>query len=123
MRKLAIRLLGTGVVIGMSWGMAPAILLQRGSAIAQDSGVANTAEDFKSADRSDGIFGSNMSIWDLVHRSGTLSGVGVVDDGFYRSQNRQINRQAESLRERQRAILEQRAAETASPTAEEATAE
>lgn len=124
MRKLAIRLMGAGLVAGMSWGMAPAILLQGGDAIAQDSGIANTAEDFKSAEANDGIFGSNVDIWDIMHRAGALNGAGVVDDGFYRSQNRRIDRQAESLRERQRAILEQRSANTLPPTAaEEATAE
>lgn len=124
MRKLAIRLMGVGLVAGMSWGMAPAILLQRGDAIAQDSGIANTAEDFKSAEANDGVFGSNVDIWDIMHRAGALSGAGVVDDGFYRSQNRRIDRQAESLRERQRAILEQRSAGAVPPTAaEEATAE
>lgn len=116
MRKLAIRLMGAGLVAGMSWGMAPAI--------AQDSGIANTAEDFKSAEANDGLLGSDVDIWDIFHRAGTLSGAGVADDGFYRSQNRRLNNQAESLRERQRAILEQRSPDMRSPTAiEEATAE
>lgn len=116
MRKLAIRLLGVGLVCGLGLGVAPAI--------AQDSGIANTAEDFKSAESNDGFLGSNVDIWDIFHRAGTLSGAGVVDDGFYRSQDRRINTQAESLRERQRAILEQRSADTVPPTAEEeATAE
>jgi len=78
-------------------------------AIAQDSGVANTAEDFKSADSGDGILGSDVNIWELMHRVQSGGG-GVVDDGFRRSQSRRINREAESLRARQRAILEQRAA-------------
>ena len=116
MRKLAIRLMGMGLIVGMSGGIAPAI--------AQDSGIANTAEDFKSAESNDGIFGSNVDIWDLFHQAGTLSGAGVVDDGFYRSQGRRINSQAESLRERQRAILEQQLVDPASPAdAEGATAE
>ncbi len=106
MSKWVIGVLSAGLLIG---GVSL-------PALAQDSGRANTAEDFRSADRSDGIFGTDMSIWDLVRQAGTLSGAGVVDDGFYSSQSRQINRQAESLRERQRAILEQRAAEAAGTT-------
>ncbi len=116
MRKLAIRLIGVGLVAGVSWGMAPAI--------AQDSGIANTAEDFKSAEADDGFLGSDVDIWDIFHRAGSLSGAGMADDGFYRSQNRRIDRQAESLRERQRAILEQRSTGAVpSTTAGEATAE
>ena len=103
MRKLAVRLMSIGLVVGMSGGIAPAI--------AQDSGIANTAEDFKSAESSDGILGSDVDVWDLFHRVGAITGAGVVDDGFYRSQNRRINSQAESLRERQRLILEQRLAD------------
>lgn len=102
-RKWIIGLLSAGLLVGGA--SLPAL--------AQDSGRANTAEDFKSAERSDGVFGTDMNIWDLVRQAGTLSGAGVVDDGFHRSQSRQINRQAESLRERQRAILEQQAAEAA----------
>ena len=106
MSKWVIGLLSAGLLIGSA----------SLSALAQDSGRANTAEDFKSAERSDGLFGTDMNIWDLVRQSGTLSGAGVVDDGFHRSQSRQISRQAESLRERQRAILEQQAAEAAGNT-------
>ena len=108
MSKLAVRLMGLSLLLGMGLGTAPAF--------AQETGVANTAEDFKSADSEDGFFGSGTSIMDLFHSAGSLSGAGVVDEGFRRSQSRQINRQAESLRERQRAILEQRAAESATPT-------
>lgn len=117
MNSLTVRLMSAGLALGI---LGVAVV----PAIAQDSGVANTAEDFKSAEANDGIFGSNVDIWDIVHRASALSGAGVVDDGFYRSQNRRINTQAESLRERQRAILEQRSADAVPPTAtEEATAE
>jgi hypothetical protein len=109
MRKLAV--LGMGLLLGMGMGIAPGMK----SAIAQDSGVANTAEDFKSAEQGEGIFGSNVDIFDLMHRVGSLNGSGVVDDGFHRSQNRRISEQAQSLRERQRAILEQREATQPSP--------
>lgn len=106
MSKAAVRLMSVGLVLGLGFGAAPAI--------AQETGRANTAEDFRSADAEDGFLGSGTSIWDLFHSAGTLSsGAGVVDDGFYRSQSRRINREAESLRERQRAILEQQAAEAA----------
>ncbi len=106
MRKLAV--VGIGLLFGMGLGMAPAI--------AQESGVANTAEDFKSAESEDGILGSDVDIWDLFHRAGSLnSGAGVVDDGFNRSQSRRISSQAQSLRERQRAILEQREAAQTNP--------
>lgn len=88
------------------------------SAIAQDSGVANTAEDFRSADSSDGILGSNVDIWDIFHRSSSLSDTGITDDGFRRSQSRRINREAESLRARQRAILEQQNNQATTETAE-----
>lgn len=101
MKKLA-KLMSAGLVLGLSMVAMPAV--------AQESGRANTAEDFNSADSQEGFLGSNVDIWDLFHRAGSLNGAGVVDDGFYRTQNRQINRQAESLRERQRAILEQQAA-------------
>ena len=101
MNNLVVRLVGAGLALGM-------VSVVSGPAIAQDSGIANTAEDFKSADANDGILGSDMDIWDLFHRVGALNGAGVVDDGFYRSQGRRIDRQAEDLRERQRAILEQR---------------
>ncbi len=104
MSKLAVRLMGLSLLLGMGLGTAPAF--------AQETGVANTAEDFKSADAEDGIFGSGTNIMDLFHSAGSLSGAGVVDDSFRRSQSRRINRQAESLRERQRAILEQRATES-----------
>ncbi|MEL6938973.1 MAG: hypothetical protein AAFO84_07245 [Cyanobacteria bacterium J06598_1] len=112
MSKLAVRLMGLSLLLGMGLASAPAF--------AQDSGIANTAEDFKSADSNSGFGGSNVDIWDLFHSAGALSGAGQVDDGFRRSQSRRINSQAESLRERQRAILEQRAAEsTATPTSVE----
>jgi membrane protein involved in colicin uptake len=101
MRKLAV--VSIGLLFGMGLGIAPVT--------AQETGVANTAEDFKSAEQGEGIFGSNVDIFDLMHRVGSLNGAGVVDDGFNRSQNRRINSQAESLRERQRAILEQQEAE------------
>ena len=101
MNTLLVRLMSAGLALGMV-GVISA------PAIAQDSGIANTAEDFKSADSNDGILGSDMDIWDIFHQAGTLNGAGVVDDGFYRSQGRRIDRQAESLRERQRTILEQR---------------
>lgn len=103
MNKLVVRLMSAGLLLGMSV-IAPA-------AIAQDSGVANTAEDFKSVDGADGFLGSGTDIWQLFHQTQRLSGGGVADEGFYRSQSRRIDRQAESLRERQQAILEQRAAE------------
>ncbi|PZO55214.1 MAG: hypothetical protein DCF15_10900 [Phormidesmis priestleyi] len=101
--KWAIGLLSAGLLVGGT----------SSPALAQDSGRANTAEDFRSAEQSNGLFGTNMNIWDLVRQAGTLNGAGVVDDGFRRSQSRQINRQAESLRERQQAILDQRASEEA----------
>lgn len=99
MRKLTTRLMGVGLVLGMGLVAAPAM--------AQDSGIANTAEDFNSADSGDGILGSDVDIWELMHRV-SAGGAGVADDGFYRSQSRRINREAESLRARQRAILQQR---------------
>ena len=99
MKKLTLSLLSLGLLLGLT---APAI--------AQDSGRANTLEDFKSADNNGGLFGSDMNIWDIFHRSGSLSGA-TVDDGFRRSQSRRINRQAADLRERQRQLIEQRAAE------------
>lgn len=103
-------------LVGLSVGLGAGLLLGLGAiaspALAQESGVANTAEDFKStAENSDGIFGSGMSIWDMYHRLGSLNGSGVVDDGFRRSQNRRIGNAAEEYRQRQRAILEQRAAD------------
>ncbi|CAN5666048.1 hypothetical protein BH23CYA1_BH23CYA1_04640 [soil metagenome] len=101
MNNWMVRLVGAGLALGM-------VAAVSGPAIAQDSGIANTAEDFKSADSNDGILGSDMDIWDIFHQAGALNGVGVVDAGFYRNQGRRINSQAESLRERQRAILQQR---------------
>lgn len=101
MKKIAAQLMGIGLVLGM--GVSPVI--------AQDSGIANTAEDFQSADAQEGFLGSGTDIWDLFHSAGKLSGAGQVDAGFYRSQSRRINREAESLRARQQAILEQQAAE------------
>lgn len=106
MNKWAMGLLSVGLLVGGA--SLPAL--------AQDSGRANTAEDFKPAEQSNGIFGTDVSLFDLIRRAGTLNGAGVVDDGFRRSQSRQINRQAESLRERQQAILDQRAAEEAGVT-------
>ncbi len=118
MNNLLVRLVGAGLALGMVGVISgPAIPFQGGSAIAQDSGIANTAEDFKSADANDGILGSDVDIWDIFHQGGALNGAGVVDDGFYRSQGRRIDRQAESLRERQRAIIEQQAESTSAPTA------
>jgi hypothetical protein len=116
MKKLA-KLMSAGLALGMGLSIGIAAT----PAFAQESGRANTAEDFNSADSQEGFLGSNVDIWDLFHRAGSLNGAGVVDDGFYRTQNRQINRQAESLRERQRAILEQRAAEEAAASPVEAT--
>ena len=104
MRKLATRLMGVGLVLGMSAAAIPAI--------AQDSGVANTAEDFKSADSGNGILGSDVDIWELMHRVSSGGG-GIVDEGFRRSQSRRINREAESLRSRQRAIWQQQAEQQA----------
>lgn len=113
MRKLAIQLMSVGLVLGL--GMP---------ALAQHSGVANTAEDFKSADSDDGLFGSDVDVWELMRRVGS-NGAGVADDGFYRSQGRRIDREANSLRERQRAIIQQQAAESDAETLElmEVTAE
>lgn len=113
MRKALVGFVGFGLALGV--GM-PGVGGQR--AIAQDSGVANTAEDFKSADSSDGILGSNVDIWDIFHRSSSLSDTGVTDEGFRRSQSRRINREAESLRERQRAIIEQQNNQAISEPAE-----
>lgn len=103
MGKLAIQLFSAGLVLG--FGVAPA-MAQLGRT---DSGRANTAEDFKNQDSSDGFLGSGTNIWDLYHQSGALR---AVENGY--SSNglrRRINSQAESLRERQRVILEQQAAE------------
>ncbi len=116
MSKLAVRLMGLSLVLGMS-------LVSTAPAFAQETGVANTAEDFKSADAEDGFLGSGMNIFDLFHSSRSLSGAGVVDDGFRRSQSRRINSQAESLFERRQAILEQRAAESATSVEETELAE
>ena len=98
MSKLVVRLMSAGLVLGIGAVAVPAI--------AQESGVANTAEDFKSVDGADGFLGSGEDVWGLFHRVNS-AGAGVADDSFYRSQSRRINTQAESLRERQRAILEQ----------------
>ena len=117
MRKLAIQLMSAGLVLG--FGVAPAMAQLGGG----DTGRANTAEDFKNSDSSDGFLGSGTNIWDLYHQSGALQGAGQVDAGFYRSQSRRINSQAESLRQRQRAILEQRAAEANGATAPAETVE
>ena len=107
MRKRIIQLMSIGLVLGLGT-----------PALAQHSGVANTAEDFKSAESNDGVFGSNLSIWDIMSRMNS-NGAGVTDDGFYRSQGRRINREADSLRSRQRAILQQQqAAETEAQTLE-----
>ncbi len=114
MRKLTTRLMGVGLVLGMGLAAAPAM--------AQDSGIANTAEDFNSADSGDGILGSNVDIWDIMHRVNS-SGAGVADEGFRRSQSRRINREAESLRARQRAILQQRNAAEPQADSVELTAE
>ncbi|MGB3787139.1 MAG: hypothetical protein WA949_03950 [Phormidesmis sp.] len=113
MRKALAGLVGLGLMLGLG------VSVGTQGAIAQDSGVANTAEDFKSADSNDGLLGSDVDIWDIFHRSSTLSGTGVTDEGFYRSQSRRINREAESLRERQRILIEQQN----SPTAPEAVTE
>ena len=112
MKKLVVRLMSAGLASGLAVGVG----VVSAPAMAQDSGIANTAEDFKSADSNDGFLGSDVDIWDLFHRAGTLSGAGVVDGGFRRSQSRRINSQAESLRERQRAAIEQRAAAEAEAT-------
>lgn len=111
MIKLAARLTGMGLVLGLGLATAPAF--------AQDSGVANTAEDFKSADSNDGFLGSGTDIWDLFHSAGRLSGATTVDEGFYRSQSRRINRQVDSFHERQRAILQQQSVEVDAPAVEE----
>lgn len=103
MRKLAIRLMSAGLVLGLgaALGAVPAV--------AQDSGVANTAEDFKSADSNDGLFGSDIDVWELMRRAQS-GGSGITDEGFYRSQGRRLNREADSLRIRQREILQQQEA-------------
>ncbi|MEM9152270.1 MAG: hypothetical protein AAGB19_17685 [Cyanobacteria bacterium P01_F01_bin.3] len=104
MSKFAVRLMGVSLMLGMGLGVAPAF--------AQETGVANNAEDFQSADAQEGFLGSGMDIWDFFHSAGRLSGAGQVDEGFHRSQSRRINREAESLRLRQQeAILQQEAAE------------
>ncbi|MEM6598659.1 MAG: hypothetical protein AAF635_10875 [Cyanobacteria bacterium P01_C01_bin.69] len=103
MRKLALRLMGMSLLLGMGISAVPAI--------AQETGVANTAEDFKSADSQEGFLGSGTSIWDLFHSAGRISGAGQADEGFYRSQSRRIGREAESLRVRQQEALERQAAE------------
>ncbi len=113
MRKALVGLVGLSLTLGVGASLGVE------SAIAQDSGIANTAEDFKSADSNDGFLGSNVDIWDIFHRSSALSGAGVTDEGFYRSQSRRINREAEALRERQRILIEQQN----NQTVPEATAE
>ena len=115
MKKLVVRLMVAGLACGLAVGMG-AFSRPAG---AQDSGIANTAEDFKSADSNDGILGSDMDIWDLFHSASTLSGAGVVDEGFQRSQSRRINRQAESLRQRQREILDSQSATDADASVED----
>lgn len=107
MSKLAARLMGVSLVLGMGIGAAPAF--------AQDSGIANTAEDFPSAEAGDGFGGGNIDIWDVFHRA--RSG-GTIDDGFRRSQSRRIGRESESFLERQRAAIEQREAENAAAQTE-----
>ena len=104
-RPVKLGLMGLGLLFALGVSAIPAH--------AQDSGVANTAVDFESADNDGGLLGSGTSIWDLFHSAGALRGAGQVDDGFRRSQNRRINSQAESFRERQRALIEQREAEAA----------
>ena len=94
--------MGISLVLGMGIGAAPAF--------AQDSGIANTAEDFPSAEAGDGFFGGDVGIWDMMHR---MRSGGGVNDGFYRSQSRRIGRESESFLERQRAAIEQREAENA----------
>jgi hypothetical protein len=112
MRQLAVRLMGLGLIVGLGGVVVS-------PAIAQESGVANTAQEYNSPDAGDGLFGSNVDIWDIFHRAGSLSGAGIADDGFQRSQSRRINDQAASLRARQQAILEQRAAaENSAPVVE-----
>jgi len=110
MRKALVGFVSFGLVLGLGVGVQ--------GAIAQDSGVANTAEDFKSADSSDGILGSNVDIWDVFHRASSLSDTGITDEGFHRSQSRRINREAEALRARQRAIIEQQENQAVTETAE-----
>ncbi|MEL6161117.1 MAG: hypothetical protein AAFQ40_02895 [Cyanobacteria bacterium J06623_5] len=107
MKKIAAQLMGISLLLGM--GIAPAI--------AQDSGIANTAEDFESADDPGGFLGSGTDIWDLFHNARSLSGTSF-DEGFVRTQNRRINSQAESFRQRQQEILDQMATEDAAPAAE-----
>ena len=102
MSKLAARLMGISLVLGMGMGAAPAF--------AQDSGIANTAEDFPSAEAGDGFGGGDVDIWEMMRRARAGSG---VDDGFYRSQSRRIGRESASFLERQRAAIEQREAENA----------
>ncbi|MEM6452671.1 MAG: hypothetical protein AAF703_20435 [Cyanobacteria bacterium P01_D01_bin.105] len=104
MHKLASRLMGAGLILGL--GSTLGLWVGAMPATAQESGIANTAEDFKSADSDDGLFGSDIDVFELMHRVSAGSGA-VVDDGFYRSQGRRIDREANSLRARQRAILEQ----------------
>jgi hypothetical protein len=108
MRKLAV--VSIGLLFGMGIGIVGGV-----PAIAQETGVANTAEDFKTAEQGEGILGSDVDIWDLFHRVGSLNGAGQVDESFNRSQSRRINSQAQTLRERQRAILEQREAAQTNP--------
>lgn len=108
MSKLAARLMGVSLVLGIGIGAAPAF--------AQDSGIANTAEDFPSAEAGEGIGGTNVDIWDMFHRARSGGG---VDEGFYRSQRRRIGRESESFLERQRAAIEQRETESATTQAEE----
>lgn len=108
MRKALVGLVSFGLMMGLG--------VQ--GVIAQDSGIANTAEDFKSADSNDGILGSNVDMWDIFHRASVLSDTGITDEGFRRSQSRRINREAESLRARQRAIIEQQESQAATETVE-----
>ncbi|MEL6470485.1 MAG: hypothetical protein AAFQ74_12220 [Cyanobacteria bacterium J06623_4] len=107
MKKIAAQLMGIGLVLGM--GVSPVI--------AQDSGIANTAEDFQSADDQGGFLGSGTDIWDLFHNARSLSGA-TFDEGFMRTQDRRINSQAESFRQRQQELLNQMATEEATPAAE-----
>ena len=109
MSKLAARLMGVSLVLGMGIGAAPAF--------AQDSGIANTAEDFPSAEAGEGFGGTNVDIWDIMHRARSGGG---VDDGFRRSQSRRLGRESESFLERQRAAIEQREAENTAAPAESA---
>jgi len=51
-----------------------------------------------------------------MRRASATSGGATADGGFFRSQSRRIDREANSFRERQRILLEQRQADEANQT-------